>query len=125
MQSAWLRPLLALGLVVSLAAAELRDSFESRAEIRGWIEERKGFGRPEFDLVELEQVRYYFARFVPTSGLAHCHVYTFRESDDAWHLLRHARLPGGCRITIRVDPSSGDVVYLDPLGVELDRLSSP
>ena len=118
--------LLVLVLAAStLAAEEVRDSFESKAEIREWIEARKGFGTPEFERLEINGIRYYFALFVPTSGLAHCHLYSFRRSEGPGHLVRHARLPGGCRISIRLDAASESILYLDANGAELDRLDSP
>ena len=118
-------PLLFLGITVALACAHGQDSFKSRSQIREWIETRKGFGTPEFEFLELDRARYYFARFIPTSGLDFCHLYTFRKSEGPWRLVRHTRLAGGCHVTIRVDAATGDILYIASTGAELDRLSSP
>ncbi|MEN8160072.1 MAG: hypothetical protein ABFS41_08380 [Myxococcota bacterium] len=116
---------LPLLLTIAPAGAENPDSFESRSEIREWIEARRGFGSPKFELLTAGGSAYYFARFIPTSGLDHCHVYTFRKARDAWLLARHATFPGGCRITMRVDPRADAIVYVASDGTELDRLGLP
>lgn len=122
MQRTVVSALLLLSIAAGLIAAESQEYFESRAQIRAWIEARKGFGAPEFELLEVDRALYYFARFIPTSGIDHCHVYTFGKSEGPWRLMRHATFPGGCRITVRVEPASGDILYEASTGAELDRL---
>lgn len=122
MRIALLSLLFLLALPARLLTAEDDTLFDSRALIEEWIDSRKGFGSPEFEYLELGDERFYVGRFVPTSGLDHCHVYTFRGSDGRWRLVRHAKLPGGCHITTRADEASGTLLYMGATGAELDRL---
>ncbi len=125
MRQALPRALLVLGLMAALGCGQGQPSFATLSQLQEWIEARKGFGTPEFELLELDEARYYFARFIPTSGLDHCHLYTFRKSQGPWRLVRHATFPGGCDIAMRRDVASGDILYVASGGAELDRLRAP
>ncbi len=124
MRVALIHALIVLGVAVALAADEGRESSDNFAEVRAWIDALKGFGVPQFEELKVGGEPYYIARFIPTSGLDHCHVYTFRKADRVWLLARHGIFPGGCRITTQVDDASGDLVYWSATGAELDRLAT-
>ena len=97
-------------------------TFESLAEIRDWIHARKGFGNPKFESLELDSGKFHFAYFIPTSGLDYCHVYSFRGLGGVWRLAHYSQLPGGCKISIRLEEASGQIVIHGRDGVELDRV---